>query len=266
MQRITSKDNKKIKLLSKLLSSQKERNESGLFVLEGLRLIEDALKSGCEISEIYLIESFLPKFREKIYPLAKENCEIYIIDDFILPKVSDTKTPQGISAVAKGGIVMDKLPSDMQNGCLLLASLQDPGNVGTLIRSSAAFSLSCVIVTDDCPNITSPKVLRSSMGSIFKIPVVRYKDEFEALKALKERNIPVFAAYLGEDSIKLENVPLCKGCIAIGNEGNGLKSDFASLCDKKIIIPIDENSESLNAAVAGSIFAWELKKSVIENG
>lgn len=260
MQRITSKENKKIKLLSKLLSSQKERSESGLFVLEGLRLTDDALRSSVKVKEVFLTEDFLPKFNEKLAPLLDESCEIYIIDDFILPKITDTKTPQGIVALAEGKIAVSELPLSMSKGSLLLSNLQDPGNLGTIIRSAAAFGLSAVILTGSCPSVTSPKVLRASMGGVFKLPIISFNDDFEALDALKERNIPTYAAFLDKEAVNADDISLKGACVAIGNEGNGLDKDFAKSCDSKIIIPIDENSESLNASVAGSIFAWEIKR------
>lgn len=258
MQRITSKENKKIKLLSKLLSSQKERSESGLFVLEGLRLTDDALKSGVKIREIFLTEEFLAKFEQKLLPLLDKGCRIYIIDDFILPKITDTKTPQGIVALAEGKIALSCLPFDMSKGSLLLSDLQDPGNLGTIIRSAAAFGLSAVILTGCCPSVTSPKVLRSSMGGAFKLPLIYFENEFDALSALKERNIPTYAAFLDKEAVNMDDISLKGACVAIGNEGSGLKEGFAKSCDSKIIIPIAENSESLNASVAGSIFAWEI--------
>ena len=260
MQKITSKENNKIKLLSKLLSSQKERSESGLFVLEGLRLVEDAIKSGASIKEIYMVESFLPKFNEKLEGIIYNDCEVYVIDDFILPKITDTKTPQGVVALFEGNIYVDALPSSMSCGALLLSNLQDPGNLGTIIRSAAAFDLSAVILTGSCPSLTSPKVLRASMGGVFKLPIVKFNDDFEALAALKERNIPVYAAFLDNEAKNADTISLKGACVAIGNEGNGLNNDFAAACDEKIIIPISENTESLNASIAGSIFAWEIKR------
>ncbi|MEG1973178.1 MAG: RNA methyltransferase substrate-binding domain-containing protein, partial [Oscillospiraceae bacterium] len=142
MQRITSKDNQKIKLLSKLISSQKERDESGLFVLEGLRLIADAISAGLKILELYVAESYLGKAEVEIFALLPESVEIIAIDDFILPKITDTKTPQGIVALAQGSLLEENLPESMAGGALLLCGLQDPGNMGTLLRSAAAFSLS----------------------------------------------------------------------------------------------------------------------------
>ena len=260
MQRITSKENKKIKLLSKLLTSQKERSESGLFVLEGLRLVEDGIRSGAKIKEVYMVESFLPKFNERLEGIVNEECELYIIDDFILPKITDTKTPQGVVALFEGSIYVEELPQDMSCGSLLLSNLQDPGNLGTIVRSAAAFDLSAVIITGSCPSLTSPKVLRASMGGVFKLPIVRFADDFEALRALKERNIPVYAAFLDNEAKDADTLSLKGACVAIGNEGNGLAKDFAGACDEKIIIPISENTESLNASIAGSIFAWEIKR------
>ena len=260
MLKITSRENSGVKLLAKLLSSSRERRQSGLFVLEGLRLVTDAVKSGAVVETLYLTEEMHAALQAEPWLAACK--QVYLIDRELLQRVSDTKTSQGIAAVFRQKQEAAVLPQDFSRGALLLCSLQDPGNVGTILRTAEAMGLCCVILTADCPEATSPKVLRASMGAALRLPIITFPTSADAIASLRERGVLVCAAALSAESISIDKVDLKGACIAIGNEGNGLSEQEIALCDCSVIIPIAAESESLNAAMAATIFAWELKKAV----
>ena len=155
-----------------------------------------------------------------------------------------------------------KLDKIYNNGVFVcLCSLQDPGNVGTIIRTAEAFGVDAVLVTDDCPDIYSPKVLRSTMGSAFRIPVVSFEDAEYMLNALKENEYTTYAAVLEENSICLGDFSFDKkSAVLIGNEANGLLNSITEKCDYSLYIPMKGNAESLNAATAANIIMWEMSK------
>lgn len=255
---ITSKENPKVKELAALVSSKSKRSESGQFVIEGQRLCLDAATSGVEIDSLYLTEEALDKLGEDYNTIAKCCLNVYTISADIAKKISDTKTPQGIFALCS--IPSPKALEEIhtERGVMLLSSLQDPGNLGTIIRSCEALGLGGVIVSEDCPDLYSPKVLRASMGGIFRLPVLPVAEIKDAITTLRARGVDIYAAALDQDSRPVGEISL-KGCgVVIGNEGRGLDQTVVDCCSGKLIIPITCGSESLNAAVAAAIFAWEI--------
>lgn len=255
---ITSKENPKIKELAALVSSRDKRSESGHFVIEGQRLCLDAAKSGVEIDGLYLTEEALDKLGQEYNTIAKCCLNVYTISADIAKKISDTKTPQGIFALCSIPSSKKLEDIDSAKGIMLLSSLQDPGNLGTILRSCEALGLGGVIVSEDCPDLYSPKVLRASMGGVFRLPVVVVPDIKEAITNLIAQGVSVYASALDDDSRPVGELSL-KGCgVVIGNEGSGLDQAVIDCCSGKLIIPITSESESLNAAVAAAIFAWEI--------
>jgi len=255
MLKITSKDNLRIKELSKLYTSKRARKESGRFVLEGVRLVRDALFCGVEIASVFVTEDGIRRLGDAFSALESKAGEVFLIDDGLASRVGDTTTPQGVFAVCKGSLTTKELPKKGES-CLILASLQDPGNIGTILRSAAAFGLP-VVMSSDCPDPASPKVLRAAMG-VRKACVV--DDISETIKALRLRGTRVWAAALGEGSRPVDEVSLDDSAVVIGNEGNGLPESIIALCDAPVILPIEPGCESLNAAAAATIFAWELAR------
>lgn len=258
---ITSKDNPKIKELAALVSSRDQRGESGRFVIEGQRLCLDAAISGVEIDSLYLTEEALDKLGEDYNTIAKCCLNVYTIREDIAKKISDTKTPQGIFALCSIPSPKTLEEIDPAKGVMLLSSLQDPGNLGTIIRTCEALGLGGVILSEDCPDLYSPKVLRASMGGVFRLPVVSVADIKEAISTLTAQGICVYATALDADSQPVGSLSL-GGCgVVIGNEGRGLEQAVIDCCSGKLIIPITPRSESLNAAMAAAIFAWEIARS-----
>ena len=259
MPAITSRENQTIKLIRRLLSSRKSRCESGLFVVEGVRLAAEAVTEKIAVKTLLCTPHGQYRLGEDYAALiaAAEQCRV--IDEALAQYISDTQSPQGVFAVCEGMPAARALPEKTPGGCLVLTSLQDPGNVGTILRSADAFGLSMVIMSFDCPDVSAPKVLRASMGAAFRVPVA-IADPTEAIEHLKSKNIPVYAAALGNESAAIGDVSLCGCAVVIGNEGAGLSQRLISQCDRPIMIPITPGCESLNAAMAATVFCYEMSR------
>lgn len=262
MERITSKDNIKFKNLSSLMTSKKERASQGLFVAEGLRLVEDAVNSGLVPVSVFATENFASKYPEKFSKICKNCDKIYLITEVLAQKISDTKTPQGIFVVLAAldkNLNLDKI---YNNGhFIFIVSLQDPGNVGTIIRTAEAMGLDGVIMTSDSPDAFSPKVLRSTMGSAFRIPIAVCDSTLETIELLHKNGFTTLASALDENSVKLGEFSFPeKSVVLIGNEANGLNSEVIEACKQTLMIPMKGNAESLNAASAANMIMWEMSK------
>ena len=254
MIKVTSKDNNSLKEYRKLCGSRKHRLQTGKFALEGVRLICDYAKSGGAITDLILTEQGLERLGGEL-PNAQRTL---LITDQLAQAIAQTDTPQGVFAICEGRLCKEGLPRNTEKGALMLCSLQDPGNIGTIMRSAEAFGLSAVIMTADCPDAASPKVLRASMGAAARLDIYVVADAETAIKELRADGKTVYAAALGSKSVAVNTVSLDGAVVAIGNEGNGLSENVADACDKRVILPISEHSESLNAAMAATVFAWEL--------
>lgn len=290
MEIITSSKNEKLKNISALLSSKKERDKQGLFVIEGLRIFQDTLKTAPEyIKDIYVSESFLKehpadvilgdysnsiKKRADMVSLSKpdqKSVQIYTVKDSVFNSLSKTVTPQGIlCTVSKPEHDLKEILSlackndgsdttnDTQSRFLILENIQDPGNLGTMLRTAEAAGASGIIMSRDCADIFNPKVIRSTMGSVFRVPFVYVEDFTGAVQELKKSDITVYAAYLhgGESMREMQFDKKC--AIMIGNEGNGLTDEAVSVADKRVFIPMAGQIESLNAAIAAAILLFHI--------
>lgn len=266
---IVSKDNPKIKLCVKLSGSKKSRQETGLFFIEGARLCGDALKEweqkNLELVALFASENALLKYSDYIDPKLFEDSKsdiFYTVDESVCKKISDTKANQGVFAVAKAKD--NRLCEGLINGngkYLILNNLQDPGNLGTLLRTADAVGIDGVILCNNCCDIYNPKVLRSAMGSIFRVKVYVENDFSKVVEMLKNRGIKTSAAVVDKDAVSIIDADFSKGsAVVIGNEGNGLSKDDVMLCDEKVTIKMHGNINSLNAAMAGGIILWEMKR------
>lgn len=260
MIKLTSKENAEIKRLTCLLSSKKERERTGLFVVEGLRLALDAAEAAVEVETAFFSEDALVRHPEQCKRIAAAAGRTFALADHLAARVGDTKTPQGVFCVCRRP-APDLAAFDGRGSYIMLSSLQDPGNVGTVIRTACTLGLSGVILSADCPDVYSPKVLRSTMGGAFAVPVWTTGDLPAAMARLRQGGCLVAAAALTDDAC-----PICReamqgvGCVVIGNEGNGLSREMIDACDRCIILPMARAGQSLNAGVAASIFMWELTR------
>lgn len=261
MLQITSKDNPKIKEYKKLCTNKKYRIQSERFVLEGARLVLDSLHSTAELSTLFVTEEGIRRLGSDFEKLLLKAHETVTLPEQLAVSLGETESPQGVFAVCKGKLFKQGLPATAENGILILCSLQDPGNVGTVLRSAEAFGISAVVMTSDCPDPTSPKVLRSSMGAVLRVPIYSTSNAADAICFMKKNGISVYAAALGTESVSVDEISLKNAAVAIGNEGAGLSNEVIFACDRRVILPISSQSESLNAAMAATVFAWELSRS-----
>ena len=257
---ITSRENAQIKLYLKLASGRKYRKERGLFVLEGIRLCLDAVKENAELHCVFVTESAEEKYGEAL-DLLKERAGVrfFHISDELGNKLCDTDATQGVFAICR---TLDKNNFNSticSNGkYVILNHLQDPGNVGTIIRTADAVGISGVFLCGSC-DIYNPKTIRATMGSLFRVNVIDDCNFKEILACMRERNIAVYGAVVDSDAFSLTECDFSRGAaVVIGNEGNGLSSDESALCDHRLTIKMQGNINSLNAAMAAGIIMWEM--------
>ncbi|MFV0498085.1 MAG: TrmH family RNA methyltransferase [Candidatus Fimivivens sp.] len=262
MLEITSKDNFRIKEFRKLCTNRKHRLQSQQVALEGARLVCDSLQSGVALRTLMVTDSGMQRLGEDFDRVARQAHEILRISDQLAAVLAETESPQGVFAICEGQLFSPGMPQAVPNGALLLCSLQDPGNVGTILRSADAFGLSAVIMTADCPDPASPKVLRASMGAALRTAIYCADSAESAVATLRRSGITVYAAALDSQSIPVDALSLGNAAIAIGNEGAGLSAQVQDACTGRVILPISQQSESLNAAMAATVFAWELSRCV----
>lgn len=245
------KDELSVKYYRELLTP-KGRKEHSAFIIEGVRQVEQfSLSKNVKLLEILTTEPL--KFQT--------NAPIRYINHSQLCKITETKTPNGVIAVAAIKKVNEIDENTTKSNILLLEDIQDPGNVGTLIRSAAAFGFSAVIVSRGCADVYSPKVVRSSGGAICNLDIIRKLDIFDCISTLKAQNYRLIVADLdGKNEIKTNNNNQ-KIIYALGNEGSGISEKLRAVADEIFTIPFDNSAvESLNVAAAGAIGMFLLKR------
>lgn len=252
---ITSKDNVLIKQIAKLQSSARERGETGLFVAEGLRVCDDCAENGVEIKLLVISKSYFEKQGEKLDKYTENARETVIVSDNIFSKIADTKSPQGILVVGK--IPFNSAGKIKADGkYVALENIADPSNLGAIARTAEAIGIDGIIVSADGCDPYSPKVLRSSMGTVLRLDII-VTENFA--NDLRTSGLKLFGCVVrgGKD---IRNVIFPKGsAVIIGNEANGLTEETKEISEN-ITIPMQGFAESLNAAAAAAIAMWELKK------
>lgn len=255
---ISSINNSQIKHLAKLMKSSKYRKEENSFVIEGQKLFEEAKEKDL-ISKVYVSETYLQTNHCNMEEHRKAGMEYDVVADTILKAVTDTITPQGIVAIVK----MPKWDLqdlfNQRNGMLLfLENLRDPGNLGTIIRTAEGAGATGIIASKESVDLFNPKVVRSTMGSIFRIPVIYVDDIITCILNAKKHSIKVYATDLqGVYEYDKEIYPK-KSAIIIGNEANGITKEVRNTADLLIKIPMCGNVESLNAGIAAGIVMYEI--------
>lgn len=243
---ITSVQNTQVKNWSKL-KMKKYRVKTGLFIVEGEHLVMEAHKSDWEIDEIIIQDgTSLSKFADE-YPTTT-------VADNVFQHITDTKTPQGIAAVVK---IKDQT-GHSTNSALLIDSVQDPGNVGTMIRTADAVGFDAVVIGNGSVDLYNEKVVRSTQGSLFHLPIFQ-TSLAEKIPSLQEEGFTVWATTL-ENASSYKDVPITeKVALLVGNEGNGVEQALIDLADYNVTIPIHGKAESLNVSVAAAILMYHLK-------
>lgn len=287
---ITSTANPRIRELVKLKKSARERMKEGVFLVEGPKMFREIPQNLCR--EVYGSESFLhteegsallrgkglwkgsgkgpekgsrkgsEKGSGKDYEKGSENGSVEMVSDPVFQYLSDTKTPQGILAVVKQQEyeLPDLIKKETAPLILILENLQDPGNLGTILRTAEAAGAAGIILSSGCADIYSPKVTRSTMGSIFRVPFLYTDSLKETILSLKRQGVRILAAHL-KGSVSLYEASLTgAAALMIGNESRGLTEEIAALSDCAVRIPMSGSVESLNAAVAASILMFEARR------
>lgn len=248
---ITSTSNIQVKTVINLLKKSGERKKSGLFVIEGLRIFMEA--QAALVHRIYASESFIAAHGKLL-----DGFEYETVSDNVFRQMSDTRTPQGILAIMKmPAYNIPDITSAKNPMIIVLENIQDPGNLGTIMRSAEGAGAAGVIMSRDTVDIYNPKTIRSTMGSLFRVPFIILDDIYKTVCGLKDEGVKIYAARLdGSNEYYRENY--CGPCaVMIGNEGNGLTDKLSSCADKYIRIPMEGSLESLNAAVSASVIMYE---------
>lgn len=243
---IESLQNKKVIEVANL-KNKKNRDKSNLFLVEGERLVNE-ITDDFEIIEFFVSENYENK------PINST-----VVADNVFKKMCDTVNPQGILAVVKQKKYTISDVLNITNPFFtVLENISDPGNLGTLIRSADAFGANGIFLSKGCVDLYNPKTIRSTMGSIFHIPIIKDCDLTFLLEVFKEKNIKTYSAHLKTENF-LYNMDFRKPtAILIGNEANGLTDEISKLSDKLVKIPLIGKAESFNASVAGSILMYEV--------
>ncbi|GAB2024261.1 RNA methyltransferase [Lactovum odontotermitis] len=240
---ITSRDNTRIKETRKLLQ-KKHRDRAGSYLIEGFHLLEEAVKSGAEIRQLFVEENKQNKVRGLL-----DHASTSLVTSDVLKSISDTENPQGVIAeVTKS----DKSSINYEGKILILENVQDPGNVGTLIRTADAAGFDGIICVGETADTYSPKVLRSAQGSTFHIPVTIGSDE------IYDHVQNLLVSTLSKDSVDYRTVKLKHFALVLGNEGAGVSKHAIESAKQLIHIPMPGQAESLNVAVAGGILMFGL--------
>ena len=259
---ITSRKNEWVRYAAKLASSAEFRRSEGLFILEGARLCADAADSGIVIQTLFYTEQAAQRYKpylERIMPLAAHRC-------FIAPHVAEllaeTKTTQGIFCVCQkrpGTVGLEDLPA--KGHLLAVENLQDPGNMGAVLRTAEALGLAGVLLAGTCCDVYSPKVLRASMGAVFRLPFRFVESLAGAAPVLRNRGFALYTAVPDRTAKPVTELSFEKPVIiAVGNEGNGLDADTVAAWDQAVTIPMRGRAESLNAAASAAILMWEMMR------
>ena len=248
MDRITSRKNAVITHLRALGAESAYRAASGEYLCDGYKLLDEAVKSGAAITSILWKEGGAR---------AEIACDRqYSAPPELFDYASPMKNSPGPLFSVRRGVWGT---SDPVRSAIVLENVQDPGNVGTVLRTASAFSVDAVVLVGDCADCFSPKTVRATMGAIFRQRVLTLSHE-ELAPWLKEQGLKLYGAALSERATDVRKVDITHSAIAVGSEGHGLSRELLALCDGEIIIPMDARSESLNAAVAASVLMWEMAR------
>lgn len=259
MNYIQSGQNSTIKDI-KALHQKKNRDSSGLCFVEGIRFVSDAVDSRQNILKVIISDRLesLNGGKQLLEKVSEVCSDINLVPEKLFVEISDTQTPQGILAVLKKRNF--SLGETLSSGksVVVLDSLQDPGNVGTIIRTADAAGISAVLMTKGCVDLYSPKVLRSTMGSVFHMPIFEGLNTVETIELLKKADYKVIASHLEGQNNYYDEDLTGKSAIIVGNEANGISDETAAMSDRLVRIPMPGQAESLNASVAASIMIYEI--------
>lgn len=245
--RITGRKNPLLQQVRKLLSSRRERQQSGLFVADGTKLLQEAVKHWPGLDTVILsdgVEAELP-----------DHVRVVRVPEDVMQSISPMQTPQGALFLCR---LPDKTEFVPQPGMLLLDGIQDPGNLGTILRTADALEVP-VVLLEGCADPYGHKTVRASMGAVFRRPVITAGWE-EVKAACGKAGIPVAVTALSERASDIRRASLAQMAVVIGSEGQGVRPEILNAADGELIIPMNPDCESLNAAIAAAIVMWQMKQ------
>lgn len=260
---ITSKDNEQIKHIRKL-KEKKYRDQYKEYVIEGVKLIKEAIQEDAKIKTIIACDNCVKNEEidpKVMYEIAKYNC-IYV-EEKVFHSITDVQNPQGLLAIMSKEEEKDEIDYS-EDIIVVLDNVQDPGNIGTILRTVDSIGLKQIIVSKTSGDVYNPKVVRSTMGAILRVNVIESPNLVETLKTIKRHKFEVVATSL-QTNQSIYDIDYKKKVIVIGNEANGVSKEILDLADKKVKIPMLGKTESLNAAVATGIITYEYVRQKIVN-
>lgn len=251
MKRIDSVKNERIKQWKKLLT-KKGREKAGQFLIEGFHLVEEAYRSDLVVTHILLEEG-----RQWPKEWQSKKGERIVVSSSVLKELSDTQTPQGVVAICE--FPKENLIMKMPGYYLMIDRIQDPGNLGTIIRTADAAGVTGVVVGEGCVDRYNSKVVRSSQGSLFHVPIIQGKLS-EWISKFQEAGVPVFGTALQNASTYTAIEPLESFALIVGNEGDGVDKELLKKTDQNLYVPIYGKAESLNVAIATGILLYHIRR------
>lgn len=253
---LTSRDNPLVKEIAKLLCDTRTRRKSRRFVIEGARLCEDAARSGVTITAALTTASAKDRYAAQWQAVQDASRATYDISAAVCAHLSETQAPQGMFCLCE--MRENTLFTVRENGVYLaLEDVRDPGNLGTMLRTAEALGVDGILLSAGCCDVYNPKVLRASMGGVFRLPLTVCEDFVGTLEALG-KTFPVLAAVVDADAQPVMTAPKNGAVAVIGNEGNGMSEAAVAACTHRVTIPMAGRAESLNASMAAGILLWEL--------
>ena len=246
-ERITSRKNPFLQQVKKLLSSKKAREEAGLFVADGTKLLQEAVRYFPGLHTVILSDGITAQ--------VPEGVRLVRVPEDVMESISPMSTPQGALFLCR---LPEKKAFAPKPGMILLDGIQDPGNLGTILRTADALEIP-VALLEGCADPYGHKVVRASMGAVFRTPVVQTTWE-QAKAACAKAGIPVAVTALSDRAEDIRSAALKNMVVVIGSEGQGVRKEILDSAQAELIIPMNENCESLNAAIAAAIVMWQMKK------
>ena len=254
-ERISSRKNSLLQQVKKLLSSRSERRKTGLFVADGTKLLEEAVKYWPGLQTVILSDG--------VEIQVPDHVRVVRVPEDVMASISPMEAPQG-------ALFLGRLPEQTEfvpkKGMLILDGVQDPGNIGTILRTADAMDVP-VVLLEGCADPWSWKVIRSTMGAVFRTPVVQASWE-EVRDKCRAAGIPIGVTALSDRAVDIRTADLAKMALVIGSEGRGVRKEILESADRELIIPMNPHCESLNAAIAAAIVMWEIRrnwKMIVEN-
>ena len=248
MEVITSRQNPLCTHIRKLASSGAYRRQRGEFLCDSPKLLEEALLRGADLHTVVCTE-------DAALPPVPAGVRIVMVPADVMESLSPAKTPQGVLSVC--GMPDRTLPERLTGKrYVVLDGVQDPGNVGTILRTADAFSADGLLLVNACADLYNPKTVRATMGAVFRCPV--WNCNVSALRELLTASgLPLYGAALRADTLDARSVDYSRCAVAIGSEGRGLSAEMLAACDQTVLIPMRAHCESLNAAIAATVLLWE---------